>query len=108
MAQATSFDVPAVLLIGAPLLLAAAAGLAGATRRGPAFDAADRNVSAFSSGMGISGAFLSAAPFAGLAAALYVLGSDGLAWLVGCAAGLVLMGVMIAPYFRAAGAVTVA
>ena len=57
--------------------------------------------------MATSAAFLSSAPLLGLAGTLFILGSDGLAWLVGLAAGLVLMGVLIAPAFRASGALTV-
>jgi cation/acetate symporter len=95
------------------LLPAVAAGLFGivavltATKRAAAFYAADRAVPPLLSGMATSAAFLSSAPFLGLAGTLYVLGSDGLAWLVGLAAGLVLMGVLIAPAFRASGALTV-
>ncbi|MDO9382014.1 MAG: hypothetical protein Q7T86_04045 [Hyphomicrobiaceae bacterium] len=90
-----------------------AAGLFGivalvtATTRAAAFYAADRAVPPLLSGMATSAAFLSSAPFLGLAGTLYILGSDGLAWLVGLAAGLVLMGVLIAPAFRASGALTV-
>ena len=95
------------------LLAAVASGLFGiaalltATKRAKAFYAADRAVPPLLSGMATSAAFLSSAPFLGLAGTLYILGSDGLAWLVGLAAGLVLMGVLIAPAFRASGALTV-
>lgn len=81
--------------------------LSAATKRAAAFYAADRTVPPLLCGMATSAAFLSSAPFLGLAGTLYILGSDGLAWLVGLAAGLVLMGVLIAPAFRASGALTV-
>lgn len=100
-------DLTAAALLGGTLLLAALAGLWRATARPAGFDTADRNVPPFLGGAAVCAAFLTAAPFAGLTATLYALGSDGLAWLGGLAAGLVLMGVLIAPALRAAGAATV-
>ena len=95
-----------LLSAGAAVLFGIAALLT-ATKRAPAFYAADRAVPPLLAGMATSAAFLSSAPFLGLAGMLFILGSDGLAWLVGLAAGLVLMGVLIAPAFRASGALTV-
>ncbi len=93
------------------LLAAAIAGLAialfGITRRPGAFHASNRSVSALPNGLAGSAALFTAAPFLSLAGVLYILGSDGLAWLVGLGAGLVLMGVLIAPAFRASGALSV-
>lgn len=94
-----------VLLAAAAVVLVA--GLAGATRRSAAFFAADHSAGSVVGGMGISAAFLSSAPFLGLAGTLFALGSDGLAWLVGIGSGFVLMGVAIAPAFRASGALSV-
>lgn len=86
------------------ILAVAAAGL---TRRATAYHAADRGVGPLVSGLAAFAAFLSAAPFLGLAGVVFALGSDGLAWLVGLGAGLVLMAVLVAPAFRASGALTV-
>lgn len=95
------------VLAGAVALLAIVLGLAGATRSAELFEVAGRRVMPLMGGLAIGAAFLSIAPFAGLAGIVFQLGSDGLAWLVGCAAGLVLMGVLIAPAFRASQAATV-
>lgn len=93
------------------VLAAAIAGLAVAilsiTRRAPAFHASGRGVSPALNGLISSTALLTAAPFLSFAGYLYVLGSDGLAWLLGVGAGVVLMGVLIAPALRASGAVSV-
>lgn len=106
MQQISAFEFNTGLLLSVAGVLLAL-GLMAATRRAIAFHAADRNVPAVFSGMATSAAFLSAAPFLGLLGTVFVLGSDGLSWLVGLAAGFVLMGVLIAPSFRASGAVTV-
>ena len=101
-----AFDFDAGILAGVALLILAA-GLIGATRQAGAFHTAGRSVGPVFGGMAISSALLTAMPFLGLTGALFLLGSDGLSWLVGLAAGVVLMGVLIVPAFRASGAVTV-
>lgn len=95
----------AVLLIAAAAILVV--GLMASTRRAEAYFASDRNVGSILGGATVSAAFLSAAPFLGLAGSLFALGSDGLAWIVGIGTGFVLMGIVIAPAFRASGALTV-
>lgn len=82
-------------------------GVTAASRRTATFTVADRKVSPLLTGLATSAAVLSAAPFAALAGLMFMLGSDGLAWIIGPAAGLVLMGVLIVPAFRASGVASV-
>lgn len=49
-------------------------------------------------GMAAVGEWISAASFAGLAGTLYILGYDGLAFVLGWTGGFVLLGVLVAPY----------
>lgn len=98
------FNATALLAVAACLLILSLVGL---TRRGSTFLTADRSVAPVIGGMATSAAFLSAAPFLGLAGLLFSLGSDGLSWIVGIGAGFVLMAVLIAPQLRASGALTV-
>jgi cation/acetate symporter len=101
-----AIDVGTSWLIAATVAVLAVA-LLSLTRRATTFHAADRSVSPVAGGLAASAALLAAAPFLGLAGVLYALGSDGLAWLIGLAAGLVLMGILIAPALRASGALSV-
>lgn len=100
-----AIDVGTSFLLAASLTVLAIA-LLSTTRRAAAFHAADRSVSPLAGGLAASAALLAAAPFLGLAGVLYTFGSDGLAWLIGLAAGLVLMGVLVAPALRASSALS--
>ena len=106
MQQSAAIDFNTGLLLAVAAAVVAV-GLMAGSRRADALQAADRKVPAVCNGMATSAAFISAGPFLGLAGTLFVLGSDGLAWVLGLSAGLVLMGVLIAPSFRASGAATV-
>lgn len=92
------------------LALAAAAGLfllaslAVFTRQPDQFTLAGMRVPAVIGGLALAGAFLSSAAFGGLTGAIFHTGSDALAWLIGLTAGLVLLGVLIAPALRRMGA----
>jgi cation/acetate symporter len=64
-------------------------------------------VPAFFNGMATGADWMSAASFIGMAGSLYLLGYDGLAFILGWTGGYVLVAVLIAPYLRKFGAYTV-
>ncbi|MBM3546662.1 MAG: cation acetate symporter [Alphaproteobacteria bacterium] len=68
---------------------------------------AGRRVPAFYNGMATGADWMSAASFVGMAGTLFLLGYDGLAWVLGWTGGYVLVSVLIGPYLRKFGAYTV-
>jgi cation/acetate symporter len=62
------------------------------------FNVASRSVPAVWNGMATAATLFSATAFIGLAGTLFVLGFDGFAYLIGPLAGLLLAGLLIAPY----------
>jgi cation/acetate symporter len=50
---------------------------------------------------------MSAASFVGMAGTLFLLGYDGLAWVLGWTGGYVLVSILVGPYLRKFGAYTV-
>jgi cation/acetate symporter len=68
---------------------------------------AGRRVPAFYNGMATGADWMSAASFVGMAGTLFLLGYDGLAWVLGWTGGFVLVSVLIGPYLRKFGAYTV-
>jgi cation/acetate symporter len=68
---------------------------------------AGRRVPAFYNGMATAADWMSGASFVGMAGSLYVLGYDGLAFVLGWTGGYVLVSVLVAPYLRKFGAYTV-
>src|SRR5918993_3048311 len=68
---------------------------------------AGRRVPAFYNGMATGADWMSAASFVGMAGSLYLLGYDGLAFVLGWTGGYVLVAVLVAPYLRKFGAYTV-
>ena len=65
------------------------------------------SVPAFYNGMATGADWMSAASFIGMAGSLYLLGYDGLAFVLGWTGGYVLVAVLVAPYLRKFGAYTV-
>ena len=51
--------------------------------------------------------WMSAASFVGMAGTLFLLGYDGLAWVLGWTGGYVLVSILVGPYLRKFGAYTV-
>jgi cation/acetate symporter len=94
------------LIVLVTLVAYAVLGVGGATLNETDFFAAGRSVPAAFNGLGAAAAFLSVGGFAGLAGAWFDDGRGALALTLGWAAGLVLIAVLIAPYFRKSGAVT--
>jgi cation/acetate symporter len=68
---------------------------------------AGRRVPAFYNGMATGADWMSAASFVGMAGTLFLLGYDGLAWVLGWTGGYVLVAVLVGPYLRKFGAYTV-
>ena len=68
---------------------------------------AGRRVPAFYNGMATGSDWMSAASFIGMAGTLYLLGFDGLAFVLGWTGGYVLVAILLAPYLRKFGAYTV-
>lgn len=99
----------AVLLAGlmlAVLALALAAARAGASHDPDGFWLAGRRLSPVGNGAGIATEALSLAAVLGIAGAVLAWGHDGLVHLVGIAAGIALVPLLIATPMRASGAVT--
>jgi len=68
---------------------------------------AGRRVPAFFNGMATGADWMSAASFIGLAGSLYLLGFDGLAFVLGWTGGYCLVALLIAPYLRKFGQFTI-
>ncbi|MBM3601932.1 MAG: cation acetate symporter [Alphaproteobacteria bacterium] len=68
---------------------------------------AGRRVPAFYNGMATGADWMSAASFVGMAGTLFLLGYDGIAWVLGWTGGYVLVSILIGPYLRKFGAYTV-
>jgi cation/acetate symporter len=68
---------------------------------------AGRVVPSFYNGMATGSDWMSAASFISMAGTLYVLGYDGLAYVLGWTGGYVLVAVLLAPYLRKFGQYTV-
>jgi cation/acetate symporter len=68
---------------------------------------AGRKVPAFYNGMATGSDWMSAASFIGMAGSLYLLGYDGLAFVLGWTGGYLLVSILLAPYLRKFGQYTV-
>jgi cation/acetate symporter len=68
---------------------------------------AGRRVPAIYNGMATGADWMSAASFVGMAGSLFLLGYDGLAWVLGWTGGFVLVSILVGPYLRKFGAYTV-
>jgi cation/acetate symporter len=68
---------------------------------------AGRRVPAFYNGMATGADWMSAASFVGMAGSLFLLGYDGIAWVLGWTGGYVLVSILVGPYLRKFGAYTV-
>jgi cation/acetate symporter len=68
---------------------------------------AGRRVPAFYNGMATGADWMSAASFIGMAGTLYILGYDGLGYILGWTGGYVLVAILVGPYLRKFGCYTV-
>jgi cation/acetate symporter len=82
-------------------------GVATRTAQLSEYYVAGRRVPAFYNGMATGADWMSAASFVGMAGTLFLLGYDGIAWVLGWTGGYVLVSVLIGPYLRKFGAYTV-
>ena len=82
-------------------------GIASRTAQVSEYYVAGRQVPAFYNGMATGADWMSAASFVGMAGTLFLLGYDGLAWVLGWTGGFVLVSILIGPYLRKFGAYTV-
>jgi cation/acetate symporter len=68
---------------------------------------AGRRIPAFFNGMAISADWMSAASFISMAGTLWLLGYEGLAYILGWTGGYVLLALLLAPYLRKFGQFTI-
>jgi cation/acetate symporter len=95
------------LFVGATILVYAFIGVLSRTAQVSEYYVAGRRVPAFYNGMATGADWMSAASFVGMAGTLFLLGYDGLAFVLGWTGGYVLVAIFMAPYLRKFGAYTV-
>ncbi|MCG6121787.1 MAG: cation acetate symporter [Microvirga sp.] len=93
--------------IGATIGIYAFIGIMSRTSAVSEYYVAGRRVPAIYNGMATGADWMSGASFVGMAGTLFVLGYDGLAFVLGWTGGYVLVAVLLAPYLRKFGAYTV-
>jgi cation/acetate symporter len=89
------------------ILVYAFIGIVTRTAQVSEYYVAGRVVPAFYNGMATGADWMSAASFIGMAGSLFLLGYDGLAFVLGWTGGYVLVATLIAPFLRKFGAYTV-
>jgi cation/acetate symporter len=82
-------------------------GVAARARSLDEYFVAGRRIPAFFNGMAIGADWMSAASFISLAGTLWLLGYEGLAYIMGWTGGYVLLALLIAPYLRKFGQYTI-
>ena len=95
------------LFVGFTLVIYAGIGVLSRTMQVSEYYVAGRRVPAVYNGMATGADWMSGASFLAMAGTLYLLGYDGLAFVLGWTGGYVLVAVLIAPYVRKFGAYTV-
>jgi len=95
------------LFVGFTLVVYAVIGVMTRTAQVSEYYVAGRRVPAFYNGMATGADWMSAASFVGMAGTLFLLGYDGIAWVLGWTGGFVLVSILIGPYLRKFGAYTV-
>lgn len=95
------------ILIGFTILTYVAIGVACRTMQVGQYFVAGREVPPFYNGMATGASWISVSGFLGLTGSLYLVGYDGLAFVLGWTGGFVLTAVLVAPYLRKTGAYTV-
>jgi cation/acetate symporter len=79
-------------------------GIISRTMEAGEYYVAGRRVPTLYNGMATGADWMSAASFVGMAGSLFLLGYDGLAFVLGWTGGYVLVAILIAPYLRKFGA----
>lgn len=95
------------LFMGFTIVIYAVIGILSRTTEVGEYYVAGRKVPAFYNGMATGADWMSGASFVGMAGTLYILGYDGLAFVLGWTGGYVLVAVLVAPFLRKFGAYTV-
>jgi cation/acetate symporter len=95
------------LFVGFTIAVYAIIGVMTRTAQISEYYVAGRRVPAFYNGMATGADWMSAASFVGMAGTLFLLGYDGLTWVLGWTGGYVLVSILIGPYLRKFGAYTV-
>src|SRR5688572_10294848 len=95
------------LFMGFTIVIYAVIGVLSRTMQVGEYYVAGRRVPALYNGMATGADWMSAASFIGMAGSLYLLGYDGLAFVLGWTGGYVLVAILVAPYLRKFGAYTV-
>jgi cation/acetate symporter len=95
------------LFVGFTIAVYAVIGVMSRTAEVSEYYVAGRRVPALYNGMATGADWMSAASFVGMAGTLFLLGYDGLAWVLGWTGGFVLVSILIGPYLRKFGAYTV-
>jgi cation/acetate symporter len=95
------------MFVGFTILVYAFIGIISRTVQVSEYYVAGRKVPAFYNGMATGADWMSGASFVGMAGSLFLLGYDGLAFVLGWTGGYVLVAVLVAPFLRKFGAYTV-
>ncbi|WP_439498202.1 sodium:solute symporter family protein [Bosea sp. (in: a-proteobacteria)] len=95
------------MFVGFTILVYAFIGIVSRTVQVSEYYVAGRRVPAFYNGMATGADWMSGASFVGMAGSLFLLGYDGLAFVLGWTGGYVLVAVLVAPFLRKFGAYTV-
>jgi cation/acetate symporter len=95
------------MFVGFTIVVYAVIGVMTRTAQISEYYVAGRRVPAFYNGMATGADWMSAASFVGMAGTLFLLGYDGIAWVLGWTGGFVLVSILIGPYLRKFGAYTV-
>lgn len=93
--------------LGLTIAIYAFIGILARTAMVSEYYVAGRKVPAVYNGMATGADWMSGASFVGMAGTLYVLGYDGLAFVLGWTGGYVLVAVLLAPFLRKFGAYTI-
>jgi cation/acetate symporter len=95
------------MFVGFTIMVYAVIGVMTRTAQISEYYVAGRRVPAFYNGMATGADWMSAASFVGMAGTLFLLGYDGLTWVLGWTGGYVLVSILVGPYLRKFGAYTV-
>lgn len=95
------------LFMGCTIGVYALIGIMSRTAKVSEYYVAGRSVPAFFNGMATGSDWMSAASFISMAGAIYGLGYDGLAYVMGWTGGYVLLAVFLGPYLRKFGQYTI-
>lgn len=111
MAILNALGVPNVIIgymfVAFTILIYAVIGIMSRTMQVGEYYVAGRRVPAIYNGMATGADWMSGASFVGMAGTLYLLGYNGLAYVLGWTGGYVLVAILVAPYLRKFGAYTV-